>query len=117
MVAVNTLLGRGEKILIYPEQEMWWNYRKPRPMKTGAFRFAVTCKVPIIPAFITMEDTEHMDPNGFPVQAYTIHFLPPIYPKEELRKKENIEYLMNENYRLWVETYEKFYNKKLKYNK
>ena len=117
MIAVNTLLGRGEKILIYPEQEMWWNYRKPRPLKSGAFRFAVTCKVPVIPMFITMEDSEHMDPNGFPVQAYTIHILPPIYPNPELSKKDNINYLMNENYRLWVETYEKFYNKKLKYLK
>ena len=34
--AVSTILGRGEKILIYPEQAMWWNYRKPRPMKDGA---------------------------------------------------------------------------------
>lgn len=117
MVAVKTLLDRGEKILIYPEQEMWWNYRKPRPMKSGAFRFAVTCKVPIIPVFITMEDSEYVDFNGFPVQAYSIHFLPPLYPNPELSKKENIEYLMNENYRLWVETYEKFYNKKLKYLK
>ena len=29
--AVRTLLARGESILIYPEQGMWWNYRKPRP--------------------------------------------------------------------------------------
>jgi 1-acyl-sn-glycerol-3-phosphate acyltransferase len=117
MSAVKVLLDRGEKILIYPEQEMWWNYRKPRPLKSGAFRFAVTNNVPVIPAFITMEDTEHIDPNGFPVQAYTIHFLPPIYPKSELSKKENIDYIMNENYRLWVEVYEKFYNKKLEYLK
>ena len=117
MVAMNTLLARGEKILIYPEQAMWWNYRKPRPMKTGAFRFAVTCNVPIVPVFITMEDSETLDPNGFPVQEYTIHFLKPIYPNKELAKKENIDYLMNENYRVWVETYENFYNEKLKYLK
>ena len=36
---------------------------------------------------------------------------------KELVKKENIEYLMNENYRVWVETYENFYNKKLEYLK
>ena len=34
---VATLLNRGEKILIYPEQAMWWNYKKPRPLKLGAF--------------------------------------------------------------------------------
>jgi 1-acyl-sn-glycerol-3-phosphate acyltransferase len=117
MVAMNTLLARGEKILIYPEQEMWWNYRKPRPLKSGAFRFAVTCNVPIIPVFITMEDSDTMDPNGFPVQEYTVHFLKPIYPDKNLIKKDNIEYLKNENYRVWVDTYEKVYNKKLKYLK
>lgn len=117
LVAVRTLLGRGEKILIYPEQGMWWNYRKPRPLKSGAFRFAVTCNVPVVPVFITMEDTETLDPYGFPVQAYTINFLKPIYPNNELSKKDNMEYMKNENYRLWKETYEKFYNKKLVYLK
>ena len=29
--AVNTLLKNGETVLIYPEQEMWWNYKQPRP--------------------------------------------------------------------------------------
>ena len=117
MSAVSELLSRGEKILIYPEQAMWWNYRKPRPLKSGAFRFAVTCNVPIIPVFITMEDSETMDPNGFPVQEYTVHFLKPIYPDATLNKKDNIEYLKNENYRVWVETYENFYNTKLEYLK
>ena len=36
--AVKTLLARGEKILIYPEQAMWWNYKKPRPMKTARLK-------------------------------------------------------------------------------
>ena len=32
----------GEKVLVYPEQSMWWNYRKPRPLKSGAFKFAIS---------------------------------------------------------------------------
>ena len=115
MNAVQTLLARGEKILIYPEQAMWWNYKKPRPLKGGAFKFAVLNKVPIIPAFITMEDSDVLDPDGFPVQQYTIHFLPAIYPKDSLIKSDNIDYMMKENYRLWVETYENFYGEKLEY--
>ena len=113
--AISTLLYRGEKILIYPEQGMWWNYRKPRPMKNGAFRFAVTNNVPIIPAFITLEDTENLDNNGYPVQAYTVHFLPAIYPKENTSVKENSEYLMKTNYDVWKEVYEEFYKIPLKY--
>ena len=88
--SINVLLNRGEKILIYPEQAMWWNYRKPRPLKSGAFRFAVKNNVPIIPAFITMEDTDKLDGLGFNVPAYTIWFLPAIYPKPEFTEKQNI---------------------------
>lgn len=116
MSAVKTLLDREEKILIYPEQAMWWNYRKPRPLKNGAFRFAVTCNVPIIPFFITMEDTDVIDNEGFPVQAYTINIMPAIYPKAEYKKNENMDYLKNENYRVWKECYEDFYKIPLTYN-
>jgi len=31
--AIDTILKRGDIVLIYPEQAMWWNYRKPRPLK------------------------------------------------------------------------------------
>ena len=113
--AVYTLLTRGEKILIYPEQAMWWNYRKPRPFKSGAFRFATKSKVPVIPAFITMEDTDKLDGDGFKIQAYTIWFLPPIYPKDDLSDKQNAEYLKEENYKALVNLYEKVYDKPLVY--
>ena len=113
--AVKVLLARGEKILIYPEQAMWWNYRKPRPMKSGAFKFAVKNSVPIIPCFITMEDTKKIGNDGFNVQAYTVWFLPPIYPKKELSDKENTEFLMTENYNKWKELYETVYKKPLAY--
>ena len=117
MRATAELLKRGEKILVYPEQGMWWNYRKPRPMKEGAFRLAVNNNVPIIPIFIGMSDSDVLDGDGFFVQEYTIFILPAIYPKAELGKKENIEYMKNENYKLWVKTYEDFYKMKLTYEK
>jgi 1-acyl-sn-glycerol-3-phosphate acyltransferase len=113
--SIKVLLTRGEKILIYPEQCMWWNYRKPRPLKNGAFNFAVTSKVPVIPAFITMEDSNILGGDGFPVQEYTIHFLKPIYPDNNLTKSQNVENMRNENYNAWVKTYEDFYGIKLKY--
>lgn len=115
MHATDVLLRRGEKILVYPEQAMWWNYKKPRPLKSGAFRFAVKSGVPIIPAFITMEDTEKLDAGGFNIQAYTIWFMPPIYPKEELSDKENTEYLKESNYNCWKTLYEEVYGIPLKY--
>ena len=113
--SIKTLLDRGEKIMIYPEQAMWWNYRKPRPLKPGAFKFAAKNNVPVLPVFITMNDTEFIDEDGFPVQEYTVHYLPPIYPDKNLSLQENERVMCEKNYQLWVETYEKFYGEKLVY--
>ncbi len=110
------LLGNNETILIYPEQAMWYNYRKPRPLKEGAFRIAVNSNVPVIPAFITMKDSDLLDGNGDIVQKYTVHYLEPIYPKPELSKVENCEYMKKRNYEAWVKLYEEVYGEKLSYN-
>jgi len=115
MKAIKVLLERGETILIYPEQGMWWNYRKPKPMQDGAFTLAVRNKAPIVPIFITMEDSDHLDPDGFPVQEYIIHILPAILPDETLPRAEAIQKMKQENYDGWVKVYEEFYGKPLVY--
>lgn len=114
--SVDKLLNDGHLILVYPEQSMWWNYRKPKPLKKGAYRFAVKSKVPVVPCFITMQDSKFTDENGFKVQEYTIHIEKPIYPKEELSDSDNMEYLLNENYNIWKNIYEDVYQEKLTYN-
>jgi 1-acyl-sn-glycerol-3-phosphate acyltransferase len=108
-------MKKNKQVLFYPEQGMWWNYRKPRPLKNGAFKFAAKYDAPIIPFFITLNDSSIIGEDGFPVQEFTGHILPVIYPNPELTKIENAEYMKNENYRLWKELYEKTYNKKLEY--
>jgi 1-acyl-sn-glycerol-3-phosphate acyltransferase len=113
--AVKTLLSRGETILIYPEQSMWWNYRKPKPLQDGAFTLALRNKAPIVPIFITMEDSDVLDSDGFFVQEYTVHILPAIYPDESLSKSEAKEAMKKENYEAWVRVYEDFYKKPLVY--
>lgn len=115
--AIDVLIKRGERILIYPEQAMWWNYKKPRPLKNGAFKMAAKTNSPIIPAFITLKDSDKLDGEGFNIPKHTVWFLPPIYPKKEYSVKENAEYLKNENFRLWKELYEKVYETPLEYSK
>ena len=116
--AISYYLKRGKKILIYPEQSMWREYLKPRPMKNGAFRYATTNNVPIIPLFITIkEKKQKVDENGLQnFGDYTIHILDPIYPKAELNLKENIEYLKTQNFYAWKNLYQKTYNLPLKYS-
>ncbi|MGN0400712.1 MAG: lysophospholipid acyltransferase family protein [Acetatifactor sp.] len=113
--AVDTILQRGDFILIYPEQSMWWNYRKPKPLKNGAFKFAVKNKVPVLPVFITMEDSENYGPDGFPIQEYTIFIEKPIYSREDLTEREQVGAMRNENYEVWRRIYEEFYGVPLEY--
>ena len=115
MSATKTLLGRGETILIYPEQSMWYNYRKPRPMQDGAFSLAVRNNTPVVPIFITMQDSDTLDGDGFFVQEYTLHILPAIYPDAALLGSEAKEKMKNENYEAWVRVYEDFYGVPLTY--
>ena len=115
MKAVDKILQRNDFILIYPEQSMWWNYRKPKPLKVGAFKFAARNHVPVIPIFITMEDSEIIGEDGFPVQEYTVNVLEPIYPNDKLKEKENAHILMDMNYKVWKQTYEDFYKMPLEY--
>ncbi len=111
--AIDTILQRGDNILIYPEQAMWMNYRKPRPLKDGAFKFAVKNNVPIVPIFITTEEVINM--KGNPMPSYTVHVLEPIYPNQELGRKEQIQAMMDANYKAWVEVYENVYGEKVTY--
>lgn len=115
MKAVDTLLQRGEFILIYPEQSMWWNYRKPKPLKVGAFKIAARNRVPVVPIFITMNDSEMIGEDGFPIQEYTVNIGEPIYPDENLTEKENTNNMLEENSRVWKAIYEEFYNNPLEY--
>lgn len=116
MSAVNTLLARGETILIYPEQAMWWNYRKPRPFKVGAFKMAYRSNVPVVPTFITMQDDEtRLDASGYPLQRHTFHVMPPIYPDLTLGEKLGAQKMCNEAFKVCKEKYEEVYGKPLVY--
>ncbi len=113
--AVDILLKRGEKILIYPEQGMWWNYKKPRPLKMGSFKLAVRSNVPVLPCFITMEDSNKVAPDGSFHQRHTLHILPPIYPDSSKPAKISAQELADKNYQVWKEKYEEIYKIPLKY--
>ena len=115
MKAVDEILERKDFILIYPEQSMWWNYRKPRPLKHGAFKIAARNNVPVIPIFITMNNSEIIGNDGFPIQEYTVNISEPIYIDEKLSLKENEEKMLNENFEVWKNIYEEFYGIPLEY--
>lgn len=113
--AVDKLLNKGHFVLIYPEQSMWWNYRKPKPLKNGAYNFAARNNVPVLPCFITMKDSDVLDADGFFVQEYTIHIEKPIYPDPNKSNAENIAEMKKKNYDIWKQIYEDTYQQPLEY--
>ena len=109
-------LKKNSVILIYPEQEMWFNYRKPRPPKRGAYYYAAENNVPIISCFVEIRDTDEMDNDEFYKTEYVIHILKPIYPDPDKSVRENSYIMMETDYHQKIEAYEKAYSKKLVYD-
>lgn len=113
--ATNELIQGGNYVLFYPEQSMWWNYRKPKPLKSGAYTFAARNNAPVLPCFITMKDSDVMGEDGFYVQEYTIHISKPIYPDPSLSYRKQVDYMMKKNAEVWKEIYETEYHIALSY--
>lgn len=108
-------LDAGYPILIYPEEEMWFNYRKPRTNKRGAFYFAAELNVPVLPCFVEILDTDRPDNDEFFESEYIIHILEPIYPDPAKSVRANSIEMAAKDYELKKAAYEKAYGKKLNY--
>lgn len=111
-------LDQNNLVLIYPEQEMWWNYRKPRKLQRGAYYFAAKQNVPVISTFVEIKDlpkVEKKDANFYETK-YIVHVLDPIYPDVSLSANENAHHMMEQDYKQKVAVYEKIYGKKLNYD-
>ena len=116
--ALTYFLRQGKPVLIYPEQALWFEYKKPRPLKNGTFHYAVKNNCPVVPLFITIKDKEaRFDEQGRTnFGDYTVHILPPIYPCADLDNRANIEYMMDANFTAWRNCYEQTYGVPLTYD-
>ncbi|MBO5109223.1 MAG: 1-acyl-sn-glycerol-3-phosphate acyltransferase [Clostridia bacterium] len=115
-----TILGEkldmGESVLIYPEQEMWFNYRKPRPPKPGAYHFAAKLNAPVVSCFVEMIDLPEMDTEEFYRVKYRLHVLGTIYPDPDASLRENTARLAEADYALKRAAYERIYGVPLTYD-
>ena len=112
--ALKKILERGDTVLIYPEQEMWFNYKKPRPLREGAYQFAYEMNVPIVPCFVEMQETEGIDSNGFKQIKHILHVMPPIYPDVSKSARESRAEMLNIDMNCKIKCYEDAYG--LKYD-
>ncbi|MBQ8741358.1 MAG: 1-acyl-sn-glycerol-3-phosphate acyltransferase [Clostridia bacterium] len=109
------LVNKKHAILLYPEQEMWFNYRKPRPPKNGAYFYAAKLNIPIISCFVEMVDLQEDDTPEFKKVKYVLHILDVLYPDQNKTVKENTEVLGDRDYSLKKTCYETVYGKELSY--
>lgn len=109
-------INKNEWVLVYPEQEMWFNYRKPRTLKRGAYYYAAKYNIPVISCFVEIRDLDKMATEKFHKVKYILHILDPIFPDKNKSIKENSENMCKIDYAQKKFAYEKAYGKKLEYN-
>ncbi len=117
MSAIKELLENKETILIYPEQSLWLNYKKPKPLKPGAFDLASRYGCPIVPIYLELNEYKKKDKinPGFYLERYTVHILKPIYPIEGISRKENSNIMLEKTFIEMKEEYERIYSNNIKY--
>ncbi|MFD0898315.1 lysophospholipid acyltransferase family protein [Loigolactobacillus binensis] len=113
---IKGVLNDNNFILIYPEQEMWFNYRKPRPPKRGAYYYAAKFHVPIISCFVEIIDLQEPDNYEFNKVKFKMHILDPIYLDPNKSVRENSIEMMQRDYQQKKKAYEQIYDEKLTYN-
>ncbi|MCD7943295.1 MAG: 1-acyl-sn-glycerol-3-phosphate acyltransferase [Clostridia bacterium] len=113
--ALCSLVESGQFVLIYPEQEMWFNYKKPRPPRPGAYYYAAKFGVPIVSCFVEIKNRSKKENDSFYKTSYIVHILPTIHPDPNLTVRQNSSAMMTLDYKQKAEAYEDAYGKKLDY--
>ena len=109
------VLNAGNIVLIYPEEEMWFNYRKIRTLKRGAYQYAAILNVPVISCFTKINDTDIIDNDEFNKTTYELNVLGVLYSNGDVSPRVNSINMLNEDYELKKLAYEMAYHKKLEY--
>ena len=93
----------------------WFNYRKPRPPKRGAYFYAAEAGVPIISCFTEIRDLPVRENQQLREVRYILHVLDPIYPDPKLSARDNSFYMMQRDYVQKCQAYMAAYGKTLSY--
>lgn len=81
-------IKQGHSVTVYPEAHVWPYYTDIRPYTSDSFRYAVSMNVPSISM------TTCFQKKWLSKKPRAVTYIDgPFYPREELTKAENIEYL------------------------
>ncbi len=114
---VKRRLREKDYVLIYPEEEMWFQYRKPRPLKTGAYYYAAKLGAPVISCFVEIQDKAEKEKGheDFYCVRYVLHVLGVLTPDPEKSARINSREMCEKDYALKKAAYEAAYGKELDY--
>lgn len=107
---IGRLIHRRKIVNFYAEQAMWTAYRKPRPMKRGAFHYAVKFNAPVLPIFCTFALSRRGN-----IRRLRINVLPAVFPDADLPRSARMERMREEAQSAWKCCYERAYNEPLTY--
>lgn len=108
--ALKDILEENNFLLVYPEAQMWRNYKKPRMLEDGAYHYAALFGKPVIPTFTTMvTKSGKRDSDGFLPVKHTLYVGAPIYPDASLSVRENRAIMQRKDYEFKKFIYESEY--------
>lgn len=107
---ITDIFDKGNSVVtFYAEQAMWEKYEQSRPLKKGAFHYAVKNNVPVIMTVILFREPSWIRKKfGFKKDC-TVKICPAIYPKKDLSVKENIDYMQKATQEMYDRTVCEFY--------
>ena len=107
---ISDIFDRGNSVVtFYAEQAMWEKYENSRPLKKGAFHYAVKNNVPVVMTVILFRQPNWIRRKLGVKKDCTVKICPAIYPRNDLSVKDNIEYMQKATQEMYDRTVCEFY--------
>lgn len=110
--AIHTLMERKKLVHVYAEKALWFRYEKPRPLKHGAFHFAYTEQVPILPIYVCWREQKGLRKLLKMKKGATVIIMEPMYPDLTIGRLDSVEKMKKEVEQKYIEKYREFYKVK-----
>lgn len=104
--AVNKIIDNKKVMLVFPEAHIWPYYTKVRPFPITSFKFPASTNAPVVPVAVCYKRKLFFGDLRKPKSV--VYIGDPIYPKSELRPRENAIYLRDKVYSYIVDTTTKY---------
>lgn len=107
---VTDLLHHRRLLTISAEGSMWPDYQKIRPLKKGAFHYAVKNDCPVVPVVTLFRPVKWWDRLIGRRVKLTLQILPPVFPDPNLDRPTNVTNVQNACHAAMVACASDFYH-------